>query len=225
MDYQPTMHEFQQAGMSENSGLCGFEQPHVHEKGMSVKNCRLCREKAAKAGTDLNPGADESVETDSADRMNDHSDHEEYFSAVEEQPTSEAEENTAESVIELEKLNLQSSERNGSEINYYHGNSLGSDLVDHGDGPENISGERLTACTWQKFSRGVARRPMPQNIPRTKITDEKGVEKECPLVPELKLTTPEEKEYWLEDLTYYSMPGGWADLDDEEEAEDESIYD
>ncbi|KAK3341946.1 hypothetical protein B0T25DRAFT_356311 [Lasiosphaeria hispida] len=35
--------------------------------------------------------------------------------------------------------------------------------------------------------------------------------------PEIKVTSPEDKESWLEDLAYYPQANSWADLDGEEE--------
>lgn len=73
----------------------------------------------------------------------------------------------------------------------------------------------IQRCTWHRFSRAGTRQLMPPNIPRTKITDADGREMECPLVPELKLTTPEGEDFWLDDLTYHEITGGWADSDDD----------
>lgn len=75
-----------------------------------------------------------------------------------------------------------------------------------------------TPCHWVRLSKpGLPSRPkMPASIPPTKVVEEEGKQNH-PLVPELKLTTPEGKDYWLDDLTYYPGETNWADSDDEED--------
>ena len=76
-----------------------------------------------------------------------------------------------------------------------------------------------TPCHWVRLSKpGLVSRPkMPASIPPTKVVEEEEGKQNHPLVPELKLTTPEGKDYWLDDLTYYTGETDWADSDDEED--------
>lgn len=217
MNYHTPTHHQDQTGNGEE--LSGIKKcPHIHKRAVAAAQCRLCRSKTAKSGADLDITLDGSDEFYPAEEMNPISDDEEFFSAHEAQPTSQGEESLAYWDLGLEQLDLSGSNHNGSKEHYNTSNNL----LDPGDGSDNTPGYSLgNECTWNRFSRGVSRQLMPPNIPRTKITGDEGVEKECPLVPELKLTTPEGEECWLDDLTYYGVQGGWADSDDDD---DESIY-